>query len=84
MLLDADRCGLPVVLSLFTSIIISVPNHSTHPIPHSLVRYQYRGVDSGGVLFCQIVGSKLMREGVIIKPGILKLMGVILLEGEGL
>jgi len=25
-----------------------------------------------------------MREGVIIRAGILKLMGVILLEGEGL
>ena len=84
MLLDVVRYGLPVVLSLYTSIVFSVLYHPTHLTLVPLFGINTLVLNSGGGIILLDRGSKLMWEGVIIRPGIFKLMGVILLEGEGL
>nr|DAN64422.1 MAG TPA: hypothetical protein [Caudoviricetes sp.] len=51
MLLDADRCGLPVVLSLFTSIVFSVLYHPAHLTLVPLFGINTLVLNSGGYYF---------------------------------
>lgn len=83
MLLDVVHYGLPVALSLYTSIVFSVLYRPAHLTLVPLFGINTLVLNSGGIILLDR-GSELMREGVIIRPGIFKLMGVILLEGEGL